>query len=85
MCFGTSYWPEEEKFKDDAYKGIFLSYVLHTDHLKLYYDCESEHVKIIFCCKFDKGFYYLPTESVPLGFQQLIWSNHDQPIPPDPT
>ena len=43
----------------------------------LYYDCESERVKITSHCKFDEGFNDFPIESVPLGFQQLIQENRD--------
>ena len=49
----------------------------------MYYDCESERVKITSHCKFDEGFNDLPIESVPLGFQQLVRANRDEPIPAD--
>ena len=49
----------------------------------MYYDCDTERVKITFHCKFDEGFNDLPTESVPLGFQQLVQTNRDKPIPAD--
>ena len=58
-------------------KDIFLGYVPHTDTLILYFDCESECVKITSHCKFDEGFNDVPTDSVPLGFQQLIQLNQD--------
>lgn len=64
-------------------KGIFLGYVPHIDHLILYYDCDSERVKITSHCEFDEGFNDLPTESVPLGFQQLIRVNCNESIPAD--
>ena len=38
----------KKRFKDNVRKGIFLGYVPHTDSLILYYDCESEWVKITF-------------------------------------
>ena len=65
----------KKRFKDDVCKGIFLGYVPHTDQLILYYDCKFERVKITSHRKFDKGLNDLPTESVPLGFQQLIHEN----------
>ena len=88
--FGCQVWVRptgfgKKCFKDDARKGIFLGYVLHTDRLIIYYDCESEQVKITSHCKFDEGFNDLPIESVPLGFQQLIWENRDEKIPIDST
>ena len=49
----------------------------------MYYDCESERVKITSHCKFDEGFNDLPIEYVPLGFQQLVRANRDEPIPED--
>ena len=61
-------------------KGIFLGYIPHTDQLILWYDCETERVKIASHCKFDEGFNDLPIESVPLGFQQLVHANRDEPI-----
>ena len=71
----------KKQFKDDVCKGIFLGYVPYTDLLILYYDCESEHVKITLHCKFDEGFNDVPTESIPLGFQQLIQASQDLHLP----
>ena len=51
----------------------------------LWYDCETERVKIALHCKFDEGFNDLPIESVPIGFQQLIRINQNQRLPEDPT
>ena len=34
------------RFKDDAQKDIFLGYIPHTGQLILWYDCETEQVKI---------------------------------------
>lgn len=42
-------WPSDicyKQFKDNARKGIFLGYVFHTFLLILWYDRESEHIKI---------------------------------------
>ena len=49
----------------------------------MYYNCNTERIKITSRCKFDEDFNDLPTESVPLDFQQLIWANQDEPIPAD--
>ena len=49
----------------------------------LWYDCETEMVKIASHCKFDEGFNDLPIESVPIGFQQLIRINQNQRLPED--
>lgn len=76
---------QKKCFKDNFCNVIFLGYVPHTYRLILYYDCESERVKITSHCKFDEGFNNLSTESVTLGFQKLIQSNHDQHILPDLT
>ena len=88
QVFGCRVWVQptgirKKRFKDDVRKGIFLGYVPHTDRLILYYDCESERVKITSHCNFDEGFNDLLTELVPLGFQQLIWANRDESLPPD--
>ena len=76
-------WVRPTRFKDDVRKCVFLGYVPHTDRLIIYYNCESECVKITSYCKFDEGFNDLPTESVPLGFQHLICENLDEKLPPD--
>ena len=78
--FGCRVWVrptglQRKRFKDDVRKGIFLGYVPHTDRLIMYYDCESERVKITSHCKFDEDSNDLPIESVPLGFQQLVRAN----------
>ena len=74
-------WVRPTRFKDDVRKCVFLGYVPHTDRLIIYYNCESECVKITSYCKFDEGFNDLPTESVPLGFQKLICENQDEKLP----
>ena len=51
----------------------------------LWYDCETERVKIASHCKFDEGFNDLPIESVPIGFQQRIRINQNQRLPEDAT
>ena len=42
-------------------------------------------VKIAPHCKFDEDFNDLSIESVPIGFQQLIWINQNQRLPEDAT
>ena len=84
--FGCRIWVcptgiRKNHFKDDIQKGIFLSYVHHTDYLILYYDFETDRVRITSHCKFDEEFNDLLSESVHLGIQQLIRVNHDQLIP----
>ena len=61
----------------------FLGYISHTDCLILWYDCETERVKIASHCKFDEGFNDMPIESVPIGFQQLIQINQNEHLPED--
>ena len=53
--FGCRVWVQppgnkRRRFKDDTCKGIFLGYVPHTDRLILWYDCETERVKIALHC-----------------------------------
>ena len=62
---------------------IFSWDISHTDCLIIYYDCDTERVKIISHYTFDEGFNDLSTESVPLGFQQLVHANPDEAIPSD--
>ena len=69
VSYGKTRMLRKKCFKDDIFKGIFVSYVLHTDQLILYNNCETERVKITSHYKFDEGFNKVPTESVPLGFQ----------------
>ena len=67
-------------------RGFFFGYVPHTDRLILYFYCESEHVKITSLYTFNEGFNDVPTEPVPLVFQQfIVWpqdlSPYNQKIP----
>ena len=86
--FGCHVWVRppgltKKRFKDNARKGIFLGYVPHTDRLIVWYDVETHRVKIATHCKFDEGMNDLPSEQLPLGFQQLTRVNDDDRVPCD--
>ena len=80
QIFGCQVWVkptgiQKKPFKNDVRIENFLGYVPHTDHLIMYYNCDTERVKITSHCTFDEGFNDLRTKSVPLSFQQLIRAN----------
>ena len=58
-----------KRFHQDARQGIFLSYVPHTDKLFVWYDENSERVKIAIHAKFDEGFNDLPIDNLPPNCQ----------------
>ena len=60
---------------------MFLEYVPSMDCLILYYDYESEDIKIISHCKLDEAFNNFPTQFVSLGLQQSLCENHNQRLP----
>ena len=80
---GTSSWYTSSSISSESKKGIFLGYVPHTDRLIIWYDVESERVKIATHCKFDEGFNDLLSSELPPGFQQILRMNDDNPIPID--
>ena len=63
---------QARRFKDKARKGIFLGYVPFTTRNILYFDEESERVKVATHCLFDEGFNNLPIEALPPNVKHLI-------------
>jgi hypothetical protein len=65
LVFGSHVWVrspgiQARCFKDKARKGIFLGYVPHTTRNIIWYDVESERMKIASHCVFDEGFNRIP-------------------------
>ena len=86
--FGCRVWVrppgiQAHRFRVHARKGIFCGYVPHTDRLFLWWDVETERLKVATHCKFDEGYNDLPTEELPPGFQQILRMNKDTRVPAD--
>jgi hypothetical protein len=65
--FGSRVWVrppgiQARRFKDKARKGIFLGYVPHTTCNIIWYDVESERMKIASHCVFDESFNDVPVK-----------------------
>ena len=63
---------QPRRFKDKVRTGVFLGYLPHTIRNIIYYDLESERVKIATHCVFDEGFNDVPMESLPPNVKHLI-------------
>ena len=59
-------------FKDNAYKGIFLSFSPHTLQKVLWYDVERQQSKIDVPCINDEGLNDIPAESLYLNTKHLL-------------
>jgi hypothetical protein len=75
--FGSHVWVrspgiQARRFKDKARKGIFLGYVPHTTRSIIWYDVESELMKIASHCVFDEGFNDVPVETLPPNIQHIL-------------
>ena len=75
--FGCQVWVrppgiQAKRFKDKARKRIFLGYVPHTTQNIIWYDVEFQRCKIAVHCVFDKGFNYVPIESLSSNAQYLL-------------
>ena len=83
--FGCRVWVrppgiQARRFKDKARKGIFLGYVPFTTRNILWFDVETERVKVATHCLFDEGFNNLPIETLPPNDTQIIRvSNGERP------
>jgi hypothetical protein len=84
--FGSRVWVrppsiQARRFKDRARKGIFLGYVPHTTRNIIWYDEESERMKIARHCVFDEGFNDVPVEMLPPNVQYIIRSTDNNKRP----
>jgi hypothetical protein len=67
--------------------GIFLGYVPHTTRNILWYDVESERMKIASHCVFDEGFNDVPVKTLPPNVEHILRSTDKNECPtvdPDP-
>ena len=75
--FGCRVWSKpptrrKAKFKCNARKGIFLGYLPHTKRNILYYDVQTDKVKIATHIQFDEAFNDLPPDALPPNVQSLL-------------
>jgi hypothetical protein len=90
--FGSRVWVrppgiQARHFKDKARKGVYLGYVPHTTRNIIWYDVESERMKIASHCVFDEGFKDVPVETLPPNVQHILQSTDNNKRPtanPDP-
>ena len=86
--FGCRVWVrppsiQAHRFRVHARKRIFYGYVPHTDRLFLWWDVETERLRVATHCKFDEGYNDLPTDELPPRFQQILCMNNDEQTPAD--
>lgn len=87
--FGARVWvrppgKRRRKFKKFIRKGIFLGYTGQTQRNFIWYDVNTERVKIASHGRFDEGFNDLPIESIPPNVQQLTRSAFGKRYKKDP-
>ena len=85
--FGCRVWVRpakgrNAKYKNNSRKGIMLGYSRKTVRNVLWYDLETNQVKLGSHVRFDEGMNDLPIENIPPNVQQLQRS--DDGIRPDP-
>ena len=86
--FGCRVWVRppgrrSAKFKNNSRKGIFLGYLPQTTKNILWYDIETDCVKIASHARFDEGMNDLPIDAIPPNIIHLQRSENGSPIPPD--
>ena len=86
--FGCRVWvkpPQRRsaKFKKHSIKGIFLGYLPNTTKNILWFDPNTQRVKIAKHARFDEGMNDLPFEDIPPNVQHLQRIQMGQPIPAD--
>ena len=74
--FGCRVWvrpstKRTSKFRNNSRKGIFLGFVPKTTRNIIWYDVETERVKIASHAKFDEGMNDLPIDQIPPNVQHL--------------
>ena len=88
--FGCRVWVrppgrKKAKLKPNSRKGIFLGFVPYSTRNILWYDVETNRVKIAFHARFDEGMNDLPFAELPPNVQHLQRTDEDQPFPIEPT
>ena len=61
----------KKRFKEDSRKGIFLGYMPYTDRVMIFYDENSQLVKLVTHGVFDEGFNDLPIFAIPPNCQHI--------------
>ena len=88
--FGCRVWVRppgrrRAKFIPNSRKGIFLGFLPNTTRNIVWYDVETEKVKIAKHARFDEGMNDLPTDQIPPNVIHLQRTQDGQPFPPEPT
>ena len=86
--FGCRVWVRpvggrSSKYKTNSRKGTFLGYTPHTTRNIIWYDGETDRIKIASHARFDEGMNDLPISEIPPNVQQLQRSNDGNPIAQD--
>ena len=84
--FGCRVWirppgRRSAKFRMNSRKGIFLGFLPNTTSNILWYDAETNRVKIAKHARFDEGVYDLPFHSSPPNVQHLTRLPQGEPVP----
>jgi hypothetical protein len=86
--FGCRVWvrppgKRTARLTNHARKGIFLGYLPNTLKNILWFDVDSNRIKIAFHARFDEGMNDLPLEAIPPNVQHLHRMQAGDPIPAD--
>ena len=87
--FGCRVWVrppgrKKAKLQPNSRKGVFLGFVPYSTRNILWYDVETNRVKIAFHARFDEGMNDLPFESLPPNVKHLQRTDEDKPFPIEP-
>ena len=86
--FGCRVWVRppgrrRAKLRPNSRKGIFLGYIPNTTANIVWFDEETQRIKIAKHARFDEGLNDLPIAEIPPNVQHLQRSEFGQPIPAD--
>jgi hypothetical protein len=87
--FGCRVWvrpttKRPAKFHTVSRKGIFIGFIPDTTRNILWYDVESQLVKIAKHVQFDEGMNDMPLDAIPPNVQYLIRVQDGKPFPAEP-
>jgi hypothetical protein len=88
--FGCRVWirpprGRRTKFLPNSRKGLFLGFLPGTTKNILWYDVETQRVKIAKHVRFDEGMNDLPFDAIPPNVQHLMRSQEGKPFPAEIT
>ncbi|MCE2995760.1 MAG: hypothetical protein LW863_09190 [Flammeovirgaceae bacterium] len=88
--FGCRVWVRPSgrrpiKLKPNSRKGIFLGYIPNTRKNILWFDIESQRVKIAKHARFDEGFNDVPITEIPPNVQHLQRARYGERLPTEQT